>query len=67
MPTDTQASQFLTTAQLCARWQCTEETLKNYQRSGRVHPVRPGHKWLYPLSEVEQLESDSRSTTEANK
>lgn len=51
----------MTGTQLCDRWKCTDETLRNYRRSGKLHPVRPGHKWLYPLSEVQQIEEDSKA------
>jgi predicted site-specific integrase-resolvase len=61
MPTATQTQPtFLTTAQLCARWQCSEETLRNYKKDGKLHPSRPGGKLLYPLDEIERIEEESK-------
>lgn len=58
MPTEYQKEQeFLTQTQLCERWHCTPETLRNYRRDGKLHPSRPGGKWLYRMSDVQQMEA----------
>lgn len=58
MPSEAQKDQeFLTQSQLCERWHCTPETLRNYRKEGKLRPSRPGGKWLYRVSEIQKIES----------
>lgn len=51
---------FITRPQLAARWNCSTESLKRYERRGIIHPVKIAARMLrYRMDEIENLEMEA--------
>ena len=49
---------YLTTTELCERWQVVRTTLYRWGIEGRIVPYKIGHHNLYKMEDVERVENE---------
>lgn len=59
IPTTPNATPFLTTAELAARWKLTPMTLRRWRRAGKLKTHHLGRGIRFALSEIERIENEA--------
>lgn len=55
--------ELLTVSQAAEACNATSQTIRNWIRSGRLHGVRIGNRFLIPRDEIERLRGDTPART----
>jgi excisionase family DNA binding protein len=55
------SSQFLTPAQLAARWQVTPMTLRRWRQSGKITALHLGRAVRFSLTEIVRIEREAQA------
>lgn len=58
---DTQATSFLTPAELAARWKVTPITLRRWRKDGKLKASFLGRGVRFAMSEVERIEHEAQA------
>jgi excisionase family DNA binding protein len=58
---DTQATSFLTPAELAARWKVTPITLRRWRKDGKIKATFLGRGVRFAMSEVERIEREAQA------
>ncbi|MES2597425.1 MAG: helix-turn-helix domain-containing protein [Verrucomicrobiota bacterium] len=58
---DTQATSFLTPAELAARWKVTPITLRRWRKDGKLKASFLGRGVRFAMSEVERIEREAQA------
>jgi excisionase family DNA binding protein len=58
-PRDTNKTEFLTPAELAARWKLTPMTLRRWRHAGKLKAHHIGRGIRFALSEIERIEREA--------
>ncbi len=50
----------LTRQQLSKRWEISPETLKRWEKAGKLNPLKLGKSVRYRLADIEKIEADAQ-------